>query len=84
LLTLRADFYDRLGAYPALGQFIVEQQVMVWPMEPEELRAVIKRPAMLPDVQLTFEGNLVGDLLFEVQGQVGALPLLRFTLVHEG
>jgi Protein kinase domain len=80
LLTLRADFYDRLGAYPALGQFIVEQQVMVWPMEPEELRAVIKRPAMLPDVQLTFEGNLVGDLLFEVQGQVGALPLLQFTL----
>ncbi|HZT98072.1 MAG TPA: ATP-binding protein, partial [Ktedonobacteraceae bacterium] len=80
LLTLRADFYDWLGAYPALGQFIVEQQVVVWPMEPEELRAVIKRPAMLPDVQLTFEGNLVGDLLFEVQGQVGALPLLQFTL----
>jgi hypothetical protein len=29
---------------------------------------------------LTFEGDLVGDLLFEVQGQVGALPLLQFTL----
>jgi parallel beta-helix repeat protein len=31
-------------------------------------------------VRLTFEGNLVGDLLFEVQGQAGALPLLQFTL----
>jgi hypothetical protein len=35
---------------------------------------------MLPDVQLTFEGSLVGDLLFDVQGQSGALPLLQFTL----
>ncbi len=30
--------------------------------------------------KLTFEGNLVGDLLFEMQGQVGVLPLLQFTL----
>src|SRR5207245_2208863 len=29
---------------------------------------------------MTFEGDLVGDLLFEMQGQVGALPLLQFTL----
>src|SRR5207245_2645385 len=46
----------------------------------EDLRATIEQPAALPDVQLTFEGNLVGDLLFEIQGQVGALPLLQFTL----
>ena len=49
-------------------------------MELHDLRAVIKQPAALPDVQVTFEGNLVGDLLFEVQGQMGALPLLQFTL----
>jgi hypothetical protein len=29
---------------------------------------------------LTFEGDLVGDLLYDVQGQAGALPLLQFTL----
>ncbi len=45
-----------------------------------DLREVIEKPAALPDVRLTFEGDLVGDLLFEVQGQVGALPLLQFTL----
>ena len=45
-----------------------------------ELREVIEKPAVLPDVRLTFEGDLVGDLLFEVQGQVGALPLLQYTL----
>ena len=66
--------------YPALGRLIVQRQVLVWPMDMHDLRAVIKRPAALPDVQLSFEGTLVGDLLFEVQGQVGALPLLQFTL----
>ena len=41
---------------------------------------VIEQPARLPDVQLTFEGDLVGDLLFEMKGQAEALPLLQFTL----
>ncbi|HYU74756.1 MAG TPA: right-handed parallel beta-helix repeat-containing protein, partial [Ktedonobacteraceae bacterium] len=49
-------------------------------MEIQELRQVIEEPAALPDVRLTFEGNLVGDLLFETQGQAGTLPLLEFTL----
>ena len=80
LLTLRADFYDRPLSYPSLSRLIVRQQVVVEPMDVHDLRAVIKRPAALPDVQLGFEGNLVGDLLFEVQGQAGALPLLQFTL----
>jgi hypothetical protein len=39
----------------------------------KDLRSVIERPALLSDVQITFEGDLVGDLLFEVQGQAGAL-----------
>ena len=49
-------------------------------MDVEDLRATIEQPSALPHVQLSFEGNLVGDLLFEMQGQVGALPLLQFTL----
>src|SRR5207237_5673062 len=55
-------------------------QHVVFPMELADLREVIEGPAALPDVQLTFEGNLVGDLLFEAQGQAGTLPLLEFTL----
>src|SRR5712692_9163927 len=80
LLTLRADFYDRPLAYPELARLIPHHQVVVVPMEVQDLRAVVKGPAAQPDVQLSFEGNLVGDLLFEMQGQVGALPLLEFTL----
>jgi serine/threonine protein kinase len=80
LLTLRADLYDRPMAYPELGRLILGHQAGVLAMDIHDLRAVIKQPAALPDVQLIFEGNLVGDLLYEVQGQIGALPLLQFTL----
>jgi len=80
LLTLRADFSDRPMHYPELGHLIERHRRPVFPMELEELHATIESPAALSDVELTFEGNLVGDLLFEMQGQVGALPLLQFTL----
>jgi len=80
LLTLRADFYDRPMHYLQLSQLIEAYHTSVLPMNPHELRAVIEQPAVLPDVQLLFEDYLVGDLLFEAQGQAGALPLLEFTL----
>ncbi len=80
LLTLRADFSDRPMHYPQLSQLIEAHHTTVLPMNPHELRTVIEQPAILPDVQLLFEDNLVGDLLFEAQGQAGALPLLEFTL----
>ena len=80
LLTLRADFYDRPMRYPQLHQLMQAHQTYVLPMTIHDLREVIEKPTALPDVQMTFEGDLVGDLLFEVQSQVGALPLLQFTL----
>ncbi len=80
IITLRADFYDRPLLYPELGHIIEAHHATCYPLEARDLRAVIEQPARLPDVQLTFEGDLVGDLLFEVRGQVGTLPLLQFTL----
>ncbi len=80
LLTLRADFYDRPFTYPALGRLIQQQQCAVLPMNLDDLREVIERPALLPDVRLTFDEDLVGDLLFDMRGQPGALPLLEFAL----
>jgi WD40 repeat protein/transcriptional regulator with XRE-family HTH domain len=80
LLTLRADFYDRPMSYIRLGRLVDAQSRAVLPLEVAELRAAIEGPARLPDVAVTFEGDLVGDLLYEVRGQPGALPLLQFTL----
>jgi hypothetical protein len=81
-LTMRADFYDRPMQYPKLAQTILQQQHLVLPMNIVELRAVIEQPAALPDVQLTFESGLVDELLFEMRDQIGALPLLQFTLTQ--
>lgn len=80
LLTLRADLYGRPMAYPALGRLMQQNQCAVLPMDVEDLRSVIERPALQPDVRLTFDEDLVGDLLFDLHGQTGALPLLEFTL----
>jgi hypothetical protein len=80
IVTLRADFLDRLLHSPQLGPLIRKHLYLVLPMSMNDLRATIEGPARLQDVQLTFEGNLVGDLLFETYGQPGTLPLLEFTL----
>src|SRR6266566_9889912 len=80
VLTLRADFYDRVLNSSILWPLIEEHQCGVPPMNVQELRMVIEQPARLADVQVKFEGDLVGDLLFEMQGQAEALPLLQFTL----
>jgi predicted outer membrane repeat protein len=80
LLTLRADFYDRPMQYRELYQLIQHHQRSILPMNLEELREVIEKPADLPDVQVAFEGPLVGDLLFDFGKEVGGLPLLEFTL----
>ncbi len=80
ILTLRADFYDRPMQYAALGKLIEATSKSVLPMDIDDLRAVIEKPAALPDVRLTFDEGLVGDLLFEVRGEPAPLPLLQFTL----
>jgi hypothetical protein len=80
ILTLRADFYDRPMHYPELFRLIDDHHVSVLPLDRDDQCGVIERPANLPEVQLTFEKGLVDELLYDMQGQSGALPLLEFTL----
>ena len=80
VLTLRADFYDHVLSSSVLWPLVEQHQCGVPPMNVQELRMVIEQPARLADVQLTFEDDLVGDLLFDALGQTGALPLLEFAL----
>jgi parallel beta-helix repeat protein len=49
-------------------------------MSIHDLKAVIEKPAALEDVGVTFEPDLVGDLLYDVRKRPDALPLLQFTL----
>jgi|GEM_PF-882973 len=80
LLSMRADFYDRPMQYLEFAKLLEHNHRAVPPMSVPELRDVIRKPAALPNVKLSFDTDLVGDLLFEVRGETGALPLLQFTL----
>jgi hypothetical protein len=80
ILIMRLDFSERAIQHSALYRLLDAHRISVLPMERDNLRRVIEEPARLPDVQITFEGDLVGDLLFDMREQVGALPLLEFTL----
>jgi hypothetical protein len=81
LLTLRADFYNRPMEYSNdLYQLLMAHCVPVLPLGRDDLRRVIEGPAQLPGVELTFEKDLVGDLLFDMRDQGVSLPLLQFTL----
>ncbi|NJN98279.1 MAG: AAA family ATPase, partial [Anaerolineales bacterium] len=78
LLTLRADFYGKCAAYPALAQLLSDHQALVGPMLPDELRRAIEAPAR--QSICFFEAGLPQKLLDDVQSQAGGLPLLQYAL----
>ncbi|MEL6307114.1 MAG: toll/interleukin-1 receptor domain-containing protein, partial [Chloroflexota bacterium] len=80
LLSMRADFYDRPAQYREFGELIEKQHKLITPMTLADLYDVIQQPAQLPDVSLTFDDNLVTEMVFAVREEVAALPLLQFTL----
>ena len=80
LASLRADFYDRPLQYPQLGALMEDYSRNILPLTLADLYEVVRNPATLPDVRLQFEEGLETELVFAVREQVGALPLLQFTL----
>jgi signal transduction histidine kinase len=80
LVTLRADFYGKCAAYPALAAALSDRQVLVGPMSGDELWRAIERPAQLAGCE--FEAGLVQRLLDDVRDQPGGLPLLQHALLE--
>ena len=80
VLAVRADFYGRCAAYPALSRLLGANNVLVGPMSRDELERAIERPA--ERVGLSVEPKLVGALLTDVEGRPGALPLLSTALLE--
>ena len=80
LIVLRADFYGQAMRHLELSIAVKAGQVTVVPMTSEEMRAAIERPAAV--LGRRFETSLVEELLADVEGQAGALPLLEFTLAE--
>ncbi|KAF3463394.1 hypothetical protein [Streptomyces sp. Tu 3180] len=80
VLGVRADFYGRCLEHPELVRVVREAGVPVGPPSREELREVIVRPATARG--LTVERALTAQLLDEVAGEPGGLPLLSHALLE--
>jgi WD40 repeat protein len=78
ILTMRADFYGRALQYRRLADALQSHVENLGPMNREELRAAIVRPA--ENARVSFDPGLVETLLDDVERMPGSLPLLQFAL----
>lgn len=79
IITMRADFFDHLSAYPDLAQlFEQDNLVIVTEMTPTNLLRSIEGPAEA--VGLVYEKGLVDRILADIESQPGSLPLLQYAL----
>ncbi|MBD2743794.1 DUF4214 domain-containing protein [Coleofasciculus sp. FACHB-1120] len=78
IATMRADFLDKLSPYPKLVKVTDKHRPMIAEMQLDELRLAIEQPAAHHGV--VFESGLVDEIIKDIQGQAGYLPLLQYTL----
>jgi hypothetical protein len=78
VLTIRADFYNRLIESSRISALLPRQQVNIKPMQPKDLRSAIETPGKTAG--LSFAPALVDLILKDVGTQEGGLPLLQFAL----
>lgn len=80
LVSVRADFYGRLTEHRPLSDAARESTLLVGPMNPDELREVIVKPAAAAGH--TVERALTARLVAEADTEPGALPLLSHALLE--
>jgi hypothetical protein len=78
VLTVRGDFFGRVLSYRALEDRLRDGIVTLGPMNRDELRKVITKPA--EKIGLAFQTGLSNRLLDDVAEEPGNLPLLEFVL----
>jgi WD40 repeat protein len=80
VVVMRADFLDKCSQYTDLAKKIEKNQIIVTPMTPAELEEAIVAPTQ--QVGLQIEPKLVSEMLANVKGALGSLPLLQYTLTE--
>lgn len=78
LTAMRSDFLDRLSPYPELVKATDHARPIIAELQPDELRLAIEQPAAHHGV--VFEDGLAEEIIKNVEGQAGYLPLLQYTL----
>ncbi len=80
VISLRGDYYGHCGAYPKLARLMAANQVLVGPMDADELRRAIELPARRAGVRV--ESALTEAIVAEIGAGAGGLPLLSTALVE--
>ncbi|WP_287527856.1 WD40 repeat domain-containing protein [Okeania sp. SIO2C2] len=78
VLGMRADFLDRCSEYAGLANQIKQHQLLVIPLEKDEIEEAIEKPAEL--VGMGVEPRLVAQITEDFLRNPGSLPLLQYTL----
>ena len=78
IITLRADFFDRLLNYLDFGEIVSQRSEFVLPLTSEELEQAIVKPA--ENAGLHIEANVVSSIVHDLVNQPGSLPLLQYAL----
>jgi WD40 repeat protein/serine/threonine protein kinase len=80
VLAVRADYYAACAQVPWLAERFTDNQVLVGPMNPAELRRAISEPARRAGLYL--ERNLIDAIIDEAGNEAGSLPLISHALVE--
>ena len=80
VLGVRADFFGHCARHVELRPALRDGQVLVDPMNPDELRAAVTKPALAAGY--TVETALVTRLVAEATNQPGVLPLVSHALLE--
>jgi WD40 repeat protein/DNA-binding SARP family transcriptional activator len=81
VVAVRADFYGRCAAHDRLARLVGANQVLVGPMQRDELRRAIVEPARR--IGLRVEPSLTDALITDVLDEPGGLPLLSAALLEQ-
>ncbi|MEV4749745.1 hypothetical protein AB0K21_25475 [Streptosporangium sp. NPDC049248] len=80
VLGARADFYARCAEYPPLVAALRDRQLLIGPMDEEDLRQVVTGPAARAGLKV--DRALVEAILGDCRREPGALPLLSHALLE--
>ncbi|WP_421658094.1 caspase family protein [Leptothermofonsia sp. ETS-13] len=80
VIVLRADFFGKCSLYNGLAEQIEQNLITVTPLTYEQIKASVVKPAQ--KVGVVCDPNLVYNILLDVVGAPGELPLLQYTLLE--
>jgi WD40 repeat protein len=80
VLVMRSDFQGKCDQYAKFASLIDQNLVRVTQMSREELKEAITKPAQ--QVGLEIDRELVTQMIADVEGSPGDLPLLQYTLTE--